>query len=100
MVLEPLKEEQYYEVDPSLYIHLDIIIKGVSIQELLTYLFTKYLILLQIREPFSVMSVVKSPMGLMMGFMVLVMFVMPKLMENMGKVLSHKLHGFEELHQT
>jgi len=33
------------------------------------------------------MSVVKSPMGLMMGFMVLVMFVMPKLMENMGKVL-------------
>lgn len=49
MVLEPLKEEQYYEI----------------------------------REPFSVMSVVKSPMGLMMGFMVLVMFVMPKLMENM-----------------
>ncbi|XP_011036595.1 PREDICTED: ER membrane protein complex subunit 7 homolog [Populus euphratica] len=49
MVLEPLKEEQYYEI----------------------------------REPFSIMSVVKSPMGLMMGFMVLVMFIMPKLMENM-----------------
>lgn len=49
MVLEPLKEEQYYEI----------------------------------REPFSIMSLVKSPMGLMMGFMVLVMFVMPKLMENM-----------------
>ena len=30
------------------------------------------------------MSVVKSPMGLMMGFMVIVMFVMPKLVENMG----------------
>lgn len=26
-------------------------------------------------------------MGLMMGFMLLVMFLMPKLMENMGKVL-------------
>ncbi|CAK7353770.1 unnamed protein product [Dovyalis caffra] len=49
LVLEPLKEEQYYEI----------------------------------REPFNIMSVVKSPMGLMMGFMVLVMFVMPKLMENM-----------------
>ncbi|KAH8504168.1 hypothetical protein H0E87_011721 [Populus deltoides] len=49
MVLEPLKEEQYYEI----------------------------------REPFSIMSIVKSPMGLMMGFMVLVMFIMPKLMENM-----------------
>ncbi|XP_011039644.1 PREDICTED: ER membrane protein complex subunit 7 homolog isoform X2 [Populus euphratica] len=49
MVLEPLKEEQYYEI----------------------------------REPFSVMSIVKSPMGLMMGFMVLALFIMPKLMENM-----------------
>ncbi|KAF7830318.1 putative vacuolar membrane protein YML018C isoform X2 [Senna tora] len=48
-VLEPLKEEQYYEI----------------------------------REPFSIMSIVKSPMGLMMGFMLLVVFVMPKLMENM-----------------
>ncbi|KMT18976.1 hypothetical protein BVRB_2g030740 [Beta vulgaris subsp. vulgaris] len=35
------------------------------------------------REPFSVLSIVKSPMGLMVGFMVLVVFVMPKLMENM-----------------
>ncbi|KAI9107019.1 hypothetical protein K1719_022547 [Acacia pycnantha] len=48
-VLEPLREEIYYEI----------------------------------REPFSVMSIVKSPMGLMMGFMLLVVFVMPKLMENM-----------------
>lgn len=31
------------------------------------------------------MSVVKSPMGLMIGFMVFVMFLMPKLVENMGK---------------
>ncbi|XP_057434452.1 ER membrane protein complex subunit 7 homolog [Lotus japonicus] len=37
----------------------------------------------EIREPFSVMSIVKSPMGLMMGFMVIVVFLMPKLMENM-----------------
>ncbi|KAM3711387.1 hypothetical protein ACB098_01G105100 [Castanea mollissima] len=37
----------------------------------------------EIREPFNVMSVVKSPMGLMMGFMLVVMFLMPKLMENM-----------------
>ncbi|RVW23523.1 ER membrane protein complex subunit 7-like [Vitis vinifera] len=52
LVLEPLREEQYYEI----------------------------------REPFSIMSVVKSPMGLMMGFMLIVMFLMPKLVENMGEV--------------
>ncbi|KAJ4850009.1 hypothetical protein Tsubulata_016245 [Turnera subulata] len=49
LVLEPLREEQYYEI----------------------------------REPFSIMSVVKSPMGLMMGFMLVVVFLMPKLVENM-----------------
>ncbi|EXB80731.1 hypothetical protein L484_008511 [Morus notabilis] len=48
-VLEPLKDEQYYEI----------------------------------REPFSIMSLVKSPMGLMIGFMVIVVFLMPKLVENM-----------------
>ncbi|ESQ46672.1 hypothetical protein EUTSA_v10000323mg [Eutrema salsugineum] len=48
LVLEPLREEQYYEV----------------------------------REPFSILSIVKSPMGLMVGFMVVVVFLMPKLMEN------------------
>ncbi|KFK29825.1 hypothetical protein AALP_AA7G183700 [Arabis alpina] len=37
----------------------------------------------EMREPFNVMSIVKSPMGLMMGFMLIVMFVMPKMMENM-----------------
>ncbi|CAN8326903.1 unnamed protein product [Cochlearia groenlandica] len=36
----------------------------------------------EMREPFSVMSIVKSPMGLMVGFMVVVVFLMPKLMEN------------------
>ncbi|KAA8521595.1 hypothetical protein F0562_012268 [Nyssa sinensis] len=50
LVLEPLREEQYYEI----------------------------------REPFSVMSLVKSPMGLMVGFMLIVMFLMPKLVENMA----------------
>ncbi|KAK0571023.1 hypothetical protein LWI29_009977 [Acer saccharum] len=49
LVLEPLREEHYYEI----------------------------------REPFNIMSVVKSPMGLMMGFMLVVVFLMPKLMENM-----------------
>eukprot|EP00268_Persea_americana_P012309 TRINITY_DN15185_c0_g2_i1.p1 TRINITY_DN15185_c0_g2~~TRINITY_DN15185_c0_g2_i1.p1 ORF type:complete len:201 (-),score=41.79 TRINITY_DN15185_c0_g2_i1:454-1056(-) len=49
LVLEPLREEQYYEI----------------------------------REPFSVMSLLKSPMGLMLGFMMLVMFVMPKLVDGM-----------------
>lgn len=49
LVLEPLREEQYYEI----------------------------------REPFNVMSLVKSPMGLMMGFMLIVVFLMPKLVENM-----------------
>ncbi|KAG1363973.1 putative ER membrane protein complex subunit 7 [Cocos nucifera] len=37
----------------------------------------------EIREPFSLMSLLKSPMGLMLGFMVIVVFLMPKLMENM-----------------
>lgn len=46
-----------------------------------------YLVLLQVREPFSIMSVVKSPMGLMVGFMLIVVFLMPKLMENMGMFL-------------
>ncbi|KAJ4707851.1 ER membrane protein complex subunit 7-like [Melia azedarach] len=49
LVLEPLRDEQYYEI----------------------------------REPFSIMSIVKSPMGLMVGFMLVVVFIMPKLMENM-----------------
>ncbi|CAL9234006.1 unnamed protein product [Arabidopsis halleri] len=48
LVLEPLREEQYYEI----------------------------------REPFNILSIVKSPMGLMVGFMVVVVFLMPKLMEN------------------
>ncbi|XP_022875070.1 ER membrane protein complex subunit 7 homolog isoform X3 [Olea europaea var. sylvestris] len=47
LVLEALREEQYYEI----------------------------------REPFSMMSIVKSPMGLMVGFMVIVMFLMPKLVD-------------------
>ncbi|KAL8063044.1 hypothetical protein ABFX02_01G002400 [Erythranthe guttata] len=47
LVLEPFREEQYYER----------------------------------REPFNVMSILKSPMGLMMGFMVIVMFLMPKLVD-------------------
>ena len=42
---------------------------------------------LQIREPFSILSIVKSPMGLMVGFMVVVVFLMPKLMENIGTLL-------------
>ena len=45
----------------------------------------------QIREPFSVMSLLKSPMGLMLGFMMLVMFVMPKLVDGMGKSFPNTL---------
>jgi hypothetical protein len=33
------------------------------------------------------MSLLKSPMGLMVGFMVLMVFVMPKMMENIGILL-------------
>lgn len=44
----------------------------------------------QIREPFSPMAIVKSPMGLMVGFMIFVVVFMPKLMENMGKYSSFK----------
>jgi hypothetical protein len=34
------------------------------------------------------MSLLKSPMGLMVGFMVIMVFVMPKMMENIGKLQS------------
>eukprot|EP01018_Ginkgo_biloba_P006729 Gb_01075 [translate_table: standard] len=34
------------------------------------------------REPFSVLSLLKSPMGLMVGFMVIAVFLLPKLMES------------------
>ncbi|KAH7420789.1 hypothetical protein KP509_13G022600 [Ceratopteris richardii] len=34
------------------------------------------------REPFSIMGLLKSPMGLMVGFMVMAVFLLPKLMEN------------------
>lgn len=43
---------------------------------------------LQIREPFNVLSLVKSPMGLMIGFMALVMFVMPKLVGKFDTLVS------------
>ncbi|CAM6083342.1 unnamed protein product [Calypogeia fissa] len=48
LVLEPLKEDVYYEK----------------------------------REPFSAMSLLKSPMGLMVGFMVVALFLLPKLMDS------------------
>ena len=41
----------------------------------------------KVRELFSVMSLLKSPMGLMVDFMVLMVFVMPKMMENIGILL-------------
>lgn len=50
--------------------------------------------MLQIREPFSIMSIVKSPMGLMVGFMLIVVFLMPKLMENMGNMVFTSLKIF------
>jgi hypothetical protein len=53
-------------------------IKATSVIVFLFYLF-------KIREPFSIMSLLKSPMGLMVGFMVIMMFVMPKMMDNIGK---------------
>ncbi|ERN14333.1 ER membrane protein complex subunit 7 homolog isoform X1 [Amborella trichopoda] len=37
----------------------------------------------EIREPFSIISLVKSPMGLMVGFMLVAVFLLPKLMENL-----------------
>ncbi|KAL2613185.1 hypothetical protein R1flu_024877 [Riccia fluitans] len=48
LVLEPLREELYYER----------------------------------REPFSVVGLLKSPMGLMVGFMLVAVFLLPKLMES------------------
>jgi hypothetical protein len=53
------------------------IMKATSLNVLLFNLF-------KVREPFSIMSLLKSPMGLMVGFMVLMVFVMPKMMENIG----------------
>lgn len=34
------------------------------------------------REPFSIFALLKSPMGLMVGFMVVAVFLLPKLLEN------------------
>ncbi|OAE29547.1 hypothetical protein AXG93_702s1000 [Marchantia polymorpha subsp. ruderalis] len=48
LVLEPLREEFYYER----------------------------------REPFSVVGLLKSPMGLMVGFMLVAVFLLPKLMDS------------------
>lgn len=48
LVLEPLRDEYYYEK----------------------------------REPFSLLSLLKSPMGLMIGLMVVAVFLLPKLMES------------------
>ncbi|KAG0629225.1 hypothetical protein M758_1G086800 [Ceratodon purpureus] len=48
LVLEPLREENYYEI----------------------------------REPFSLMGLLKSPMGLMIGFMVICVFLLPMLMDS------------------
>lgn len=53
-----------------------------------------FFFMLQIREPFSIMSIVKSPMGLMVGFMLIVVFLMPKLMENMGNMVFTSLKIF------
>ena len=51
----------------------------------------------KVREPFSVMSLLKSPMGLMVGFMVLMVFVMPKMMENIGKFQPFDTHELDNL---
>jgi hypothetical protein len=48
LVLEPLREENYYEI----------------------------------REPFSMLGLLKSPMGLMIGFMVICVFLLPMLMDS------------------
>ncbi|XP_044968811.1 ER membrane protein complex subunit 7 homolog [Hordeum vulgare subsp. vulgare] len=48
LVLEPLKEEKYYEM----------------------------------RKAFNILSLLKSPMGMMVGSMVVMVFVMPKMTEN------------------
>lgn len=54
---------------------------------LLPLVFLSIMYCLQMREPFNVMAILKSPMGLMVGFMVVVVFLMPKLMENIGTLL-------------
>lgn len=82
LVLEPLSEEQYYEVR--------LWCPGFPFQffpSLSNFLHPKLmcLFLLQLKEPVTIMSLVKSPIGMMFGFMLFVMFVMPKLAENVGE---------------
>lgn len=79
LILEPLREEQYYEVSILSYLWSFLLV----LQNVIDVFDT----ILQIREPFSIWSVVKSPMGLMLGFTLLVIFVMPKLMDSIGKIL-------------
>jgi len=83
LVLEPLRAEQYYEVNTSYCIFFYFVCVSFSYMRL-PPVFWSIMYYLQMREPFSVMSIVKSPMGLMVGFMVVVVFLMPKLMENIG----------------
>ena len=91
LALEPLREEYYYEVHDKLvfFFFVQTAFHGYSSYNGLCGFFP------QKREPFSPLSLVKSPMGLMVGFMLLVVFVMPKLMENMGKsTLNSNVHLF------
>lgn len=91
MVLEPLREEQYYEVDPEFVSHICLFVAAVVLGfgKIGYVTSVPCLLLFQIREPFNIMSLAKSPMGLMVGFMVIVMFIMPKLVENMGMYSTH-----------
>ena len=94
-VLEPLKDEQYFEVGLDLQSSCLCSLVPLPFLQIIVRMSTWcYLVLLQVREPFSIMSIVKSPMGLMMGFMLIVVFLMPKLMENMGMLSKIHLQTF------
>ncbi|KAI4986935.1 hypothetical protein ZWY2020_019565 [Hordeum vulgare] len=98
LVLEPLKEEQYYEVSnaivivnlfPSCLLLPSPFLTNIciSIYFLPNHFLTNICVCIyfpQMREPFNILSLLKSPMGMMVGFMVVMVFVMPKMMENIG----------------
>lgn len=66
LVLEPLREENYYEI----------------------------------REPFSLLGLLKSPMGLMIGFMVICVFLLPKLMDSIDPEEMKRLQEAQRAHPS
>ena len=100
LIIVPIKEEQYFEaslflsLDNSLYLPMVVFavifqkkafVHSISIAGFkLLFFFTLWFVL-QPKQPFSLLTLLKSPMGLMVAGALLVVFVLPKLLEMIGE---------------